>query len=395
MTRHLPGGSGDSSDPFDPVLDLRADEAEQQEIGHAWVRSRSWRGLFRWSATSAPVALLLLAGLAFGPRGLALLSPPVLSLLNPVVPIAVAALGLLVGLSLGDRWTDDRRVFGAACLGSTVTLIVVSAGLAAIALTLMAPLAPGSWLLIAGGGICAASSLTLPAANPLEPQPVASRIVGIGVLVPILAGGFVLARQREGTPDGAVLLMAQASVVTMALAAAAWLLLSRASSETEERVFAVSALLLVGGVAEALSLSALFGGLVAGLFWRYAGGAARASISRDVLFVQHPLVVLVLLVAGARADLSPASLGLGAAYLGLRLLGQLAGSSVTTRVVGADAPDHLMSHQLPPGVFGVAFALNAAGVAGADASVLLAVVVSGTIGAELVVPLLSARRVRA
>ena len=54
-----------------------------------------------------------------------------------------------------------------------------------------------------------------------------------------------------------------------------------------------------------------------------------------------------------------------------------------------------MSHLLPPGVFGVAFALNAAGVAGADASVLLAAVVGGTIGAELVVPLLPARRVGA
>ena len=51
--------------------------------------------------------------------------------------------------------------------------------------------------------------------------------------------------------------------------------LTRASSETEERVFAVSALLLVGGVAAALSLSALFGGLVAGVFWRYAGRHPR------------------------------------------------------------------------------------------------------------------------
>ncbi len=392
MTLQLPGGSGDSSGPFDPVLGLRAGDAERREIGHPALRPSPWRRLFGWSATSAPVALLLLAGLAFGPRGLALLSPPVLSLLNPVVPIAVAALGLLVGLSLGERGPDDRPVLAGAWLGHSVILVVVSAGLAAIALTLMAPLTPASWILIAAGGICAASSLTLPAADPLEPRSVASRIVGIGVLVPILAGGFVLARLREGTSVGAGLLMAQASVVTVALAAAAWLVLSRASSETEERVFAVSALLLVGGVAEALSLSALFGGLVAGLFWRYAGGAARASISRDVLFVQHPLVVLVLLVAGARAELSPTSLGLGAAYLALRLLGQLAGSTIATRVVGADAPVDLMSHLLPPGVFGVAFALNAAGV-GADASVLLAAVVSGTIGAELVVPLLSARRI--
>ena len=208
MTLQLPGGSGDSSGPFDPVLGLRAGDAERREIGHPALRPSPWRRLFRWSATSAPVALLLLAGLAFGPRGLALLSPPVLSLLNPVVPIAVAALGLLVGLSLGERWPDDRPVLAGAWLGTTVILVVVSAGLAAIALTLMVPLTPASWILIAAGGICAATSLTLPAADPLEPRLAATRIVAIGVLLPILAGGLSGAASRRHvgrrrSPDGA------------------------------------------------------------------------------------------------------------------------------------------------------------------------------------------------
>jgi Kef-type K+ transport system membrane component KefB len=171
------------------------------------------------------------------------------------------------------------------------------------------------------------------------------------------------------------------------------LLLTGASSETEERVFAVSALLLVGGVADALSVSALFGGLVAGVFWRYAGRHPRETISRDVLFVQHPLLVLVLLVAGARADLSPASLAFGAAYVVLRVVGQLAGGAVARRAVGVNAPRDLGLYLLPPGVFGVAFALNAASVVGADASVLLAAVVAGTIGCELVALLLLPRSV--
>ena len=178
--------------------------------------------------------------------------------------------------------------------------------------------------------------------------------------------------------------MAHACGITLVVAAAAWLLLSRASSATEERVFALSALLLVGGVAATLPLSAQFGGLVAGVFWRYAGRRPRDTISRDVLFVQHPLLVLVLLVAGARADLSPAALALGAGYVALRVVGQLAGGAVAGRVAGVNAPRDLGLHQLPPGVFGVAFALNAVSVVGADATMLLATVVVGTIGAELV-----------
>jgi len=208
-----------------------------------------------------------------------------------------------------------------------------------------------------------------------------------------VAGGLMLAWLRAGSSTGAAVLVAQACGVTLALAAAAWLLLTRVSSETEERVFAVSALLLVGGVAGALALSALFGGLVAGVFWRYAGRHPRDTISRDVLFVQHPLVVLVLLVAGARADLSPASLALGAGYAVLRVVGQLAGGAVARRVAGVSAPRDLGLYLLPPGVFGVAVALNAVSIVGADASMLLAAVVAGTIGSELVALLLPPRSV--
>jgi hypothetical protein len=390
MTSHPAG------DPFgllDPSLDVPADEPLGQVLGPDGRRSRSWRGLLAWSATSAPVAVLLTAGIAFGPRGINLLSPATLPFLDPVVPVALAALGVLVGLGVGDRRTDDRRVFAAACLVAAVTMLVVSAGFAVVTLAAMSSIARPFWTLILTSGICAATSLTLPAGNPLEPRPASSRVVELGVLLPIVAGGLMLAWLRTGSSAGAALLVAQASGVTLALAAAGWLLLSRASSETEERVFAVSALLLVGGVADALSLSALFGGLVAGVFWRYAGRHPRDTLSRDVLFVQHPLLVLVLLVAGARADLSSASLALGVGYVVLRVVGLLAGGTVARRVVGVNAPRDLGLYVLPPGVFGVAFALNAVSVVGADASMLLAAVVVGTIGSELVALRLPPRRV--
>jgi hypothetical protein len=371
--------------PLDPI-----DEALSRGGGPDGSHSR-WRGLLNWSATSAPVTLLLLAGLAFGPSGVNLLSAPLLSALDPVVPIAVAVLGVLVGLSVGDRQPDDRRVFGAAVLGAVTSMIVVSAGFAAVVLSATSPPAANSWMLIVAVGICASSSLALSEANPLELRSVTTRLVGLGVFVPIVVGGFLLARSRVGASAGAFVLVAEASGVTLALAAAAWLLLTRIFSDTEERVIAVSALLLVGGVGEALSLSALFSGLVAGLFWRYAGGRPRDSIGRDVLFVQHPLLVLVLLVAGARADLSVTSLGLGIAYLALRLVGQLAGGIAAGRAARVHPPRDVALHFISPGVFGVAFAINAASAVDPEGSVLLPAVVVGTIGSELVTRLLSPR----
>jgi hypothetical protein len=80
-------------------------------------------------------------------------------------------------------------------------------------------------------------------------------------------------------------------------------------------------------------------------------------------------------------------------YVVLRVTGQLAAGTVARRVVGVSAPRDLGLHFLPPGVFGVGFALNGVSVVGADALMLLAAVVVGTIGSELVAVLLPPRSV--
>jgi hypothetical protein len=80
-------------------------------------------------------------------------------------------------------------------------------------------------------------------------------------------------------------------------------------------------------------------------------------------------------------------------YVALRAAGQLAAGSVSSRVAGVIGLRDLGLHLLPPGVFGVGFALNAVSIVGADASMLLAVVVVGTIGSELVAILWSPRSV--
>jgi hypothetical protein len=388
MTPHR---AGDPPGTVERSFDLPAD-GELGLLPAANGRAtRRWRGLLMWSATSAPVALLLTAGVAVGPHGINLLSAVALTSLDPVMPVALAALGVLVGVNVINHRTDDLRLFAAACLAAAVTTIVVSAGFGVVAVSTTSSIARPFWILILASGLCAATSLTLPSDDVLEPRSAATRIIELGVLLPIVAGALLLAWFRAGSAAAAGVLVAQACAVTLALAAAAWLLLTRAASDTEERVFAVSALLLVGGAAAALSLSALFGGLVAGIFWRYAGRRPRETISRDVLFVQHPLLVLVLLVAGARAELSSSTLALGLAYVVLRVAGQLAAGFFAKHAAGGKGLGNLGFHLLPPGVFGVGFALNAVGVVGADASMLLATVVVGAIGSELVANLSAPR----
>lgn len=382
--------NGDSFDLLG-LRDLPADDESGHDEPGRGRPPLGWRQILGWSGKSAPVAVLLLAGVGLGPRGINLLSPA-MPLLDPVVPVALAALGVLVGLGLGDRRPDELRLFSAAALHSLVTMLAVAGGIAALG-SWVSPLDPRAlWTVAVVTGICAATSLTLPSGDPLEPRTPATRIQEFGVLLPIAIGGLALAWFRAGTAAGAISLVALASGVTLMLAAAAWLLLTRASTETEERVFTVSALLLVGGVADALSLSALFGGLAAGVFWRLAGRQPREAIRRDVLFVQHPLLVLVLLLAGARAEWSPAAWALGAGYLAARVIAQMAGGALVRQALRTNTPAGLGRQLLPPGVFGVAFALNAAGVIGADAALAHAAVVVGTIGSELVAVVMRTRR---
>ena len=83
---------------------------------------------------------------------------------------------------------------------------------------------------------------------------------------------------------------------------------------------------------------------------------------------------------------------MGLLYATLRTVGTIAASTVATRVAGLWAPSGLGGHLGRPGVFGVAFALNAAGIADSnDASLLLATIVVGTIASEFAALLLPPR----
>ena len=152
-------------------------------------------------------------------------------------------------------------------------------------------------------------------------------------------------------------------------------------------MFSIAALLLVGGIADYLSLSAIVGGLLAGLFWGYIGGAARDCIERDVRYLRHPLVVLMLLTAGAKTTFSVWILILALAYLLIRVAGKLLGGWLTRQVPGVTIPDSVASALLPPGIFGIAFALDASSMMDGAAGAVLAATVLGSIGSQLVAAL--------
>jgi hypothetical protein len=100
--------------------------------------------------------------------------------------------------------------------------------------------------------------------------------------------------------------------------------------------------------------------------------------------------VLILVVSGARLEMTPVVLAIGLPCLALRLLGSIAGSAAVRRLIPAWRPADTLT-SLSPGIVGLAFALNAVRAAGPDAVTVLSIVVVGAVGSELLAPILTPR----
>jgi hypothetical protein len=307
-----------------------------------------------------------------------------LSILDTAMPVALVALGMLVGLAASGQGPGEGRLVAAAAVEAALTTAAVAA-----AMLLIGPLWGAStglpfWTAALVLGICAAPSAAASLHARDDGRFVARRVGDVDGLLSIALGGAALALMREQSMAAALPVLLQACGVALVIVLAAWLLIRASSSETEQRVFTAALLLLLGGAADYLALSALLGGLIAGVFLQLVGGPARDSVRRDVLHFQRPLLVLVLIVCGARLELQIPLLGLAVIYLLVRTAAKLAGGWAAREMVGPAAPRNLGTSLQAPGILGVAFALNVVRAAGVDAEPVLAVAAIGAIGSDVI-----------
>jgi hypothetical protein len=289
---------------------------------------------------------MMALGAALGPSGLAVLTGRLLELIDPVIPVALASVGVLAGLEPGLLTQAGRRRPAVMAIYDVVVAAAVAGATFLLARVLQVEVAT-AWMVAGITGVCALAARSSNA------------------IIPILIGGLALAWLRDGYPLAAWI-VANAAAVAVACAAIGWLLLYRPSPDTEARVVTVAMLLLIGGAADYLAVSALLGGLVAGLCWRLAGGATRESVRRDVSFLRHPLLAVLLLTAGARIELTAVALALGVGYAVLgAVAARLSAAQISTIVSGSN-------------VLAVALAVAALRAAGPDVALALAVVVIGT-----------------
>lgn len=326
---------------------------------------------------TAPAVLFLPLGYLLGPAGLGLLNAPVLGHLDPVVSIALAALGSFAGLASGDVIAHPRLAALSAVEAGITLLVVTGVAVALLSAWGIPTVLPPLLLALCLG--LAASPSSAPALSAGHP---AARVADLDDLVPILGAAVLLAVVAEA---GAWLLLGVTTAIGLSAGVVAALLLRDGQPPGERVVVVVGLLLLMGGAAAYAGVSPLAAGFVAGAWWRWRARHAGEVVLADLERLHHPLVVLLLIAAGAASAFSREALWLLAALVLSRLLGKLGGGWVASRLAGSVAPADFGLLLLPPGVFGLAVVLNARQVLGPAAlTAALTATAAATVVFELV-----------
>ena len=367
----------DDGDPIDVQLSRLGAAPTRPALSRPWY-SRLALG---WASGTSPL-LMLLIGAALGPHGLSLLSPGILSAIDPAVPVALAALGVHLALQVDLTPIASRlRRVAAAAGGAAMVAAVVAIGLLRPVTTDLATAPFHTWVIAFAAAVCAAMSLPAIDSGHTIRDPAGTH--RFELMIAIVAGGLMLAWIREGSLGDATILLGQMAALPIVVAVAAWLLVTPTASEAEQRIYTLASLLLLGGLADFLSLSALFSGMMAGVLWRLVPGVVGESVLRDIAHLRHPLAAFLMLVVGAHMTMA-AGLALFLGYPLLTIAGGLAARATIRKITGPISVSASERQSVAPAVFPVAFALSTVRAAGPQTDLLLGVIAIGTIVLQVV-----------
>lgn len=351
-------------------------------------RLGAMRALFRTRAAlglgplTAPVMLFIPLGILLGPSGANVVSASVLAHMDAVISIALATLGVFIGIAAGRQMGAVRRLMTASSVEALMTIATVGGALYLLLTVWRIPLTMPYLLVALTLGICASASAA-PSVRPDDDgaRTIAARVADLDDVLPIVIGGFVVALLGQG--EGPALLGAVgAAGVGIAIAVSGWLLFEQ-SEGAERGVFVLGTLALLGGCAAYLGVSPLLSGLAAGWFWALTSGHPDEVVAQELRKVQHPLVVLLLVAAGASIQPTTAGLWLFAPYVVFRFAGKLMGGWVAARIAPGVTPSGLGAYLIAPGVIGIAFALNVQQVAPEGSGAIVFAASVGAMASEL------------
>lgn len=352
---------------------------------YGWWRFRSslrMRAALGLRPVTAPVVIFLPLGIVLGPSGADIISVTALQHLDVVISIGLAALGVFIGIAVGTARAAGGRLMTAATIEAAITILTVACASYALMRAWQMPSPVPSALIALALGVCASASAAPAHGDGADrATQVAARVADLDDVLPILVGAGVLALiGPAGTP--ALAGVGFSIGLGLAIAITGWLLFERAEG-AERDVFVLGSLALLGGSAAYLATSPLLAGLAGGWMWARTPGQTEKVVATQMRKVQHPLVVLLLIIAGASLHVTLAGIWLFAPYVVFRTAGKLLGGWIASRVASEVAPSDLGAYLIPPGVIGIAFGLNILQVAPDAAGPIVFAVSAGALVSEV------------
>ena len=370
-----------SLDPIDAGLRDSAPPRRLRAIDLV-LRTRAALGL---EPLAAPALLFVPLGMVLGPHAFGVVTPSLIGRLEPLIAVALATLGVFVGMALDARTRGQRRLFLAASIESLITMAVLGGAMLFLLQRWALPTDTGvgliAWMLAVAAAVSAAG-VPGEAAGPVER--LATSVADLDDAGALLAGAVVTAAIAGHSAADTLRIVVFTALVGLLAGIAGWLLFERARSEAERGVFVLGSLALLGGAADYMQCSPLLAGMVAGLSWTLLPGRADRIVRGDVGRFQHPLVLLLLVSAGALIQVTALAIWLLAPFVVFRLTGKVIGAWAATRVLPLTAGD-LAAYLVPPGLIGIALAINFLQVSATPTAGAVATAIAlGTLASEAV-----------
>jgi hypothetical protein len=368
------------ADPLDP-RNMSASSARPRAID-VLLRTRAALGL---KPLTAPALLFVPLGMLLGPAGLGFLSRNAIGHVDALVAIALAALGIFIGMALDVRGARDSRLLIVATIEAATAFGAVFGASLYLLHMWGLPLDLNASIVAVMLGVGASVSAAGAADASIDAKHrLATRIADLDDGIAVVGGAIAIATLHAQT----ALDVAASLLVTIAVGLLAglvgWLLFERAHSPAERAVFVLGAIALAGGAAVYAGGSALLAGGIAGLAWRRLPGDADRIIRADVGRFQHPLVVLLLVIAGALVEITAVVGWLLAHFVVFRLAGKVLGALIGSRFAPVVGAADLAAYLMPPGLLGIALAITFVQVSPSPAAIAVASAVAlGTLASEI------------